>query len=117
MEANTNNTKQIELANAIAARGCTAKWWFGATETRLYVSRGRDQVYLTFDTPADCFGAKVNHANEARKALNVDRIAFYEALRIGSPDTLDAYVAEVAAFNAANEDNDEVELMWDGSPS
>lgn len=107
-------TKQAELKAAIEARNCTARWWFGNSETRLYVERKNDKVYLTFDDAAQCFGAKVNQADGCKKALLVDRIAFYEALRVGNPESLAAYMAEVDAFNAANENNDDVELMWAG---
>lgn len=117
MNSAQQTEKQQQLAAAINARNCTAKWWFGATETRLYVEMGkRDRIYLTFDDVVNCFGVKVNQSDASRKALLVDRIAFYEALRIGNPDSLPVYLAEVAAFNAANESNDDVELMYDGAP-
>lgn len=113
---NTLTAKQDELKRAIEARGdfLKANWWFGRSESRLYVectrknldaagntkSRTKKTIYLTFDDPAECYGCKVEG-----RCHPADRIAFYEALRVGNPESLPKFLSECAA----SED-------WDGAP-
>jgi len=105
--------KQEALKQAIEARGTflKANWWFGRIEARLYVECTiRDAetgkriktktIYLTFDDPAECYGCKVEG-----RCHPAHRIAFYEALRIGNPETLPKFIAE------CNETEE-----WDGAP-
>lgn len=111
--------KQEALKQAIEARGTflKANWWFGRIEARLYVEctirdtyrtkgggiRWRIKtktIYLTFDDPAECYGCKVEG-----RCHPAHRIACYEALRIGNPETLPKFIAE------CNETEE-----WDGAP-
>lgn len=116
MKGHDMTQKQAELKSAIESRGdfLSAKWWIGNHESRLYVECTRPHIdaagntvkttkksiYLTFDDAAECYGARV-----VGRCHPADRIAFYEALRIGNPDALAEYVKEC-------ENSDD----WDGAP-